>query len=70
MGMGKTAGGHSTRASQTINCRCAYPTITNHLHGEREKDPEVLTSAVRHQIYSRNMLYHGDQVRKWEGDEG
>lgn len=70
MGMGKIAGGHSTCASRTINCRCAHPTVTNRLHGEREKDPEVLTSAVRRQIYSRNMLYHGDQVRKWEADEG
>jgi hypothetical protein len=47
LGMGKIAGGHSTRTSRTINCRCAYPTVTNRLHGEREKDPEVLTSAVR-----------------------
>jgi hypothetical protein len=43
MDMGKIAGGHSTYASRiirTINCRCAYPTVTNRLHGDREKDPK------------------------------
>jgi hypothetical protein len=69
-GHGQDSRRPSTRASRTINCRCAHPTVTNRLHGEREKDPEVLSSAVRRQIYSRNMLYHGDQVRKWEADGG
>jgi len=57
-----------TRAGRTINCRCVYPAVTNRLHGGI-RDAEVLTSAKGRQIYSRNMLYHDDQVREGEAEK-
>jgi hypothetical protein len=40
----------------TINCHCAYPTVTYRL--EDEKEPEVLTSAEFREFYSGHMLCH------------